>query len=273
MEPLAEDAGVIPSSLSASPAGARRAAWLRLARRAWPLVAGLAITAEVLALPAFARSQVNPTIRAELPAWHLSPGGYTAAMAAVTGAFTLTCLAVAVIVFFRAGREPVALFCAYMLVAFGCGLGGYLPGLAIANPVLNAASYHPDRRRRDPGRLVLPGVPVGQLRPAVEPLVRAGCRCRVRGRGGPEHRQGPSPVPAAVQPVGVGLLLLGTGAQIYRYRRVSALRRAAADQVGGARRRRLHRRYSPLAVWPAYLLTPAVRRSRRWPRTSSAAAA
>ena len=221
MEPLAEDAGVIPSSLSASPAGARRAAWLRLARRAWPLVAGLAITAEVLALPAFARSQVNPTIRAELPAWHLSPGGYTAAMAAVTGAFTLTCLAVAVIVFFRAGREPVALFCAYMLVAFGCGLGGYLPGLAIANPVLNAAC------------IILTGAaeilvgwfflvfPSGSFVPrwsrwcvlaaaAVCAVVVAPSIVRV------------SPVPAAVQPVGVGLLLLGTGAQIYRYRRVSA---------------------------------------------------
>ena len=54
---------------SASPAApAWRSRWLTVARRAWPVVTGLALVANLLALPAFARSQLDRTIRAELPA-------------------------------------------------------------------------------------------------------------------------------------------------------------------------------------------------------------
>jgi hypothetical protein len=114
--------------------------WLRAAWWAWPVVIGLAIAANVLALPGFARSQLNATIRAELPVWHLSPAGYVAVMTTISGGFMLICVGVAAVIFVRAAREPVALFCAYMLTIFGCGLGGFLPGLAIADPLLNAVS-------------------------------------------------------------------------------------------------------------------------------------
>ena len=69
------------SAESASPADPDwRSRWLTVARRAWPVVTRLALVANLIALPAFARSQLNHTIRAELPAWHLSPAGYVAVM-------------------------------------------------------------------------------------------------------------------------------------------------------------------------------------------------
>ena len=125
---------------SASPAApAWRSRWLTVARRAWPVVTGLALVANLLALPAFARSQLNDTIRAELPAWHLSPAGYVAMMIGLPAVFMLVCLLVSALVFFRAADDPVALLCAYTLMAFGCGLS-FLPGVTITDPVLNALS-------------------------------------------------------------------------------------------------------------------------------------
>ena len=128
------------SAESASPAAlAWRSRWLTVARRAWPVVTGLALVANLLALPGFARSQLNHTIRAELPAWHLSPAGYVAVMIGFPAVFMLVCLLISAVIFFRAAGDPVALLCAYMLMAFGCGLS-FLPGVMITDPVLNALS-------------------------------------------------------------------------------------------------------------------------------------
>jgi len=44
---------------------AGRVRWLTVARRAWPLLTLLAVAANLLALPEFARSLVTPTIRHE----------------------------------------------------------------------------------------------------------------------------------------------------------------------------------------------------------------
>jgi hypothetical protein len=49
--------------------------WLTVARRAWPVLTALAITANLLVLPEYTRSLVTRTIRAELPAAHLTPAG------------------------------------------------------------------------------------------------------------------------------------------------------------------------------------------------------
>ncbi len=128
------------STESASPvAPAWRSRWLTVARRAWPMVTGLALVANLLALPAFARSQLNHTIRAELPAWHLSPAGYVAVMIGLPAVFMLVCLLISAVILFRAAEDPKALLCAYMLMAFGCGLS-FLPGVMITDPVLNALS-------------------------------------------------------------------------------------------------------------------------------------
>jgi len=54
--------------------------------------------------------------------------------------FMLVCLAAATVIYVRAAREPVAVFCAYTLMALGLGIGGFLPGVTLANPVANALS-------------------------------------------------------------------------------------------------------------------------------------
>ena len=117
----------------------RRAGWLILARRAWPVLTVLAVTANLLALPEYIRSLLSRTIRAELPAAHLTPAEYVAIQSCYVVVFMLVCLAVATVIYLRAGREPVALFCAYTLMALGCGFG-FLAGLTITNPILNALS-------------------------------------------------------------------------------------------------------------------------------------
>ena len=102
------------SAESASPADPDwRSRWLTVARRAWPVVTGLALVANLGALPAFARSQLNHTIRAELPAWHLSPAGYVAVMIGLPAVFMLVCRLVSALIFFRAADDPIALLCAY----------------------------------------------------------------------------------------------------------------------------------------------------------------
>ena len=125
----------------ASPADpAWRARWLTVARRGWPVVTGLAVIANLLVLPGYARSLLTPAMRAELPASHLTPAGYVAIQIAYSAVFMLVCLAVATVIYVRAAREPVALFCAYTLMALGLGIGGFLPGLTVTNPVANALS-------------------------------------------------------------------------------------------------------------------------------------
>ena len=104
------------------------ARWLILARRAWPVLTVLAITANLLVLPEYTRSLLTRTIRAELPAAHLTPAEYVTIQICYVAVFMLICLAVATVIYVRAAREPVALYCAYTLMALGCGFG-FLAGL------------------------------------------------------------------------------------------------------------------------------------------------
>jgi hypothetical protein len=205
---------------STAPTGRPR--WITVARPAWPVVTILAITANVLVLPEFTRSLLTHTIRAELPAVHLTPAGYISIEICVGVVFALVCLSVATVIYVRAGREPVALFCSYTLVALGLGIGSFLSGLTITNPVANALSVIFTAAAQVMGGwffLVFPSgkfVPrwsrwcvlaaaVGVLVVAVSDIARV------------------QPISNAVQPVGAGLLLLGAGAQVYRYRQVSTL--------------------------------------------------
>ena len=197
-----------------------RSRWLMIARWAWPVVTGLAVAGNLLFLPEFARSQLNHTIRAELPAWHLTQAEYVAVQVGYGALFMLVCLAVAVVIYVRAADDPVALLCTYSLMAYGCGVGGFPNGLTITDPVVNAfftilAS----------AGLILLGwfflvFPSGKFVP------RWGRWCVLAAAVGMLVVVLPSlvkvqPTPNDAQPIGVGMLLLGAGAQVYRYRRVS----------------------------------------------------
>jgi hypothetical protein len=198
-----------------------RAGWRIASWWAWPVVTGLAITANVIALPQFARAQLTPAIRAELPGWHLTPAEYVATQIAYSAVFMLVCLAVSAVIYFRAAAEPVARLCAYMLVGLGFGIGGFLLQLTITNPVANAVSVIVSGTAQ-----VLDGwfflvFPSGRFVP------RWSRWCLLAAGAGIVVASVPSivriqPVSSVVQAIGLGLLVLGAGAQVYRYRRVSA---------------------------------------------------
>ena len=195
--------------------------WLIIARRAWPLLTVLAITANLLVLPEYTRSLLTRTIRAELPGAQLTPAEYVAIQVCYVAVFMLVCLAVATVIYVRATREPVALYCAYTLTALGCGFG-FLAGLTITNPILNALSVIVTGAAQVTGGWLFLIFPTGSFVPrwsrwcalaatAGIAAVTASAIARVQ------------PAPGAAQPISLGLLLLGAGAQIYRYRRVSSL--------------------------------------------------
>jgi hypothetical protein len=196
--------------------------WLTVARRAWPVVTALAITANLLVLPEYTRSLVTRTIRAELPAAHLTPAEYVAIETCITAVFTLVCLAVATVIYVRAARERVALFCAYTLMALALGLGGFLPGLAITNPVANALSVIFTAVAQVLGGWFFLIFPSGRFVPrwsrwcvlaAAVGMVIVTAPAIARGQ----------PAVASGQTIGTGLLLIGIAGQVYRYRRVSTL--------------------------------------------------
>jgi signal transduction histidine kinase len=220
MQSPAADETALPVEDGIAPSGPARGR-LAVARRAWPVLAAAALAANLIMLPQFTRAQLNPVIRAELPSWHLSPGGYVALITGIDGAFMTVCLVISVIIFGRAARDPVALMCAYTLTVFGCGLGGFLPGLTVASPVAAAASALLTGAAEVMLGTFFLIFPSGTFVPrwtrwftlaaAVAELVLLAPR--LAGRGGP--------VPAPAELTGIVLLLLGTGAQVYRYRRVS----------------------------------------------------
>jgi hypothetical protein len=216
-------AGNMTAGGSTSPAiPAWRVRWLTVSRRAWPVLTVLAIMANLLALPEFARSRLTPMIRHELPAAHLTPAEYVALEICYGALFMVVCLAVSSVVYFRAAADRMALLCAYMLMTFGCGVGGFLNGLTINSPVLNALSVV----------LTVAGLvtfgwfflvfPSGRFVPRWSRwcLMAAAAAALVIVTPSIVRVQ---PVSDSVQMIGVGLLLLAVGAQVYRYRQVSTL--------------------------------------------------
>ena len=125
-------------------------------------------------------------------------------------------------IYVRATREPVALYCAYTLTALG-RRHLRLPSRADHHQsILNALSVIVTGAAQVTGGWLFLIFPTGSFVPrwsrwcalaaaAGIAAVTASAIARVQ------------PAPGAAQPISLGLLLLGAGAQIYRYRRVSTL--------------------------------------------------
>ena len=203
------------------PEPAWRARRLIIARRAWPVLTVLAITANLLVLPEYTRSLLTRTVMAELPAAHLTPAEYVAIQICYVVAFMLVCLAVATVIYVRAAREPVSLYCAYTLTALGCGFG-FLAGLTITNPILNALSVIFTGVAQVMGGWLFLIFPSGSFVPSWSRWFARAAAVGVAAVAVPAIAR-VQPAPAAAQPISLGLLLLGAGAQVYRYRRVSSL--------------------------------------------------
>jgi hypothetical protein len=207
---------------AASNTPARQARWLTVAWRAWPVVTVLAVTANLLVLPESVHSLLTRTIRAELPAAHLTPTEYVAIETCIGAVFMLVCLAVATVIYVRAAREPVALFCSYTLVALGFGIGSFLSGLTITNPVLNALSVIFTAAAQVMGGWFFLVFPSGKFVPRWSRWCVLAAAVGAAAVAASDIAR-VQPISSAVQPIGVGLLLLGAGGQVYRYRRVSTL--------------------------------------------------
>jgi hypothetical protein len=215
-------ANVTANVNAGSTAPTRRARWMTVARLAWPAVTILAITANVLVLPEYTRSLLTHTIRAELPAAHLTPAEYVTIEIFLGAVVTLVCLVVATVIYVRAAREPVALFCCYTLVALGLGVGGFLSGLTITNPVANALSVTFTAAAQVMGGWFFLVFPSGKFVPRWSRWCVLAAAVGVLAVAASDIAR-VQPISNAVQPIGVGLLLLGAGAQVYRYRQVSTL--------------------------------------------------
>jgi hypothetical protein len=220
---MALDVTANPDARSATPADpVWRARWLAIARLAWPAVTVLAIIGNLLVVPEYARSQLTHTIRAELPAAHLTPAEYVAIEICITAVVTVICLAVATVIYVRARREPVALLCVYALTMLGLGIGGFLPGLTVTNPVLNALSVTLTAVAQVVGGWFFLIFPSGSFVPRWSRWCVLVAAVAIAVVTVPAIARG-QPAPNAGQPISAGLLVLGIGAQVYRYRRVSTL--------------------------------------------------
>jgi hypothetical protein len=198
-----------------------RARGLVVARRAWPVLTVLAITANLLVLPEYTRSLLTRTVRAELPGAHLTPAEYVAVQICYVAVFMLVCLAVATVIYLRARREPIALFCAYTLTALGCGFG-FIAGLTIANPVLNALSVIFTAIAEAIGGWFFLIFPSGSFVPRWSRWCALAATLGIAALTVPAIAKG-QPASNAAQTISTGLILVGAGAQVYRYQRVSGL--------------------------------------------------
>jgi hypothetical protein len=111
--------------------------------------------------------------------------------------------------------------CAYALTVLGCGFG-FLAGLTIANPLLNAVSVMLTATAQVIGGWFFLIFPSGRFVPRWSRWCALAAAAGIAAVTAPAVARG-QPAPDAAQPISLGLLLLGAGAQICRYRRVSTL--------------------------------------------------
>src|ERR1043166_6455645 len=99
----------------------------RIARPAWPFVAGagLALSAAALvAMPGYFRLTPAPASLAALAPSHITVTEVVTVLMVLTALPALVYLGVAAIVRYRAAPDTMGLICAYMLVLFGVGVVG-----------------------------------------------------------------------------------------------------------------------------------------------------
>ena len=103
----------------------------------------------------------------------------------------------------------------------GCGFG-FITGLAITNPILNALSVILTGVAQVAGGWLFLIFPSGSFVPRWSRWCALAAAVGVAAVALPAIAR-VQPAPDAAQPISVGLLLIGAGAQVYRYRRVSGL--------------------------------------------------
>ncbi|WP_426513314.1 histidine kinase [Dactylosporangium sp. McL0621] len=205
---------------------------VRIARPAWVVVAlaGLALVLGALvAMPEYYRSQAGPAALAELRTVHLGLPAVIITLIVLTMVPTIVYFGVALIVRYRASPDSMALVCAYMLVLFGCGVVSPVPWVVFGGPatLLGSPALTSMGQLATPIGLYAFGVffavfPSGRFVPRPLRWAVIGAGAALVG-GVALGLAGQVNLASNVfQLSGLGLLLVDTGAQVYRYRRVSS---------------------------------------------------
>ena len=211
--------------------------WLLLARGGWLAAALLALGLTVAGIPIQYASlqtlcapadctgfggRLSPSSLQSLQNLGLSLRQYAAITTAGSAAMAAVWFVVALVLFSRRSREPMALFSALMLVLFGAFAGGFpeiaaraYPGWSIPAQAMNALAlscltifFFVFPNGRWVPRWMRPGAAVVVVMYAIMFLFPGG---RLVPRG--------NPISAIVE---IALMLAGVGIQLYRYRHVSS---------------------------------------------------
>jgi hypothetical protein len=126
------------SSRASPPSPTLRGRWLLLARVAWVAVAVAALGAFVISVPARYAQLAHPTAggRAALAEMGLSAGGYALYNVTLDTVFVSVFAVVAIVIFWRRSKDPMALLVATMLVVWGP-----LNGLLVLTPSATEGMY------------------------------------------------------------------------------------------------------------------------------------
>jgi signal transduction histidine kinase len=204
----------------------------RIARPAWVVIAlaGLAlVVCALVAMPGYYRSQTGPAELTDLSGAHLGLPAVIIALVVLTMVPTIVYFGIAVIVRYRTAPDSMALVCAYMLVLFGCGVVSPVPWVAFGGPATLLASP----ALTLVGQLTTPiglyafGVffavfPTGRFVPGSLRWAVVGAGVALVAGVALGLRGQLSLASNVFQLSGLGLLLVDTAAQVYRYRRVSS---------------------------------------------------
>jgi hypothetical protein len=117
----------LPATRLAPRADAPPRRGLRYARIAFIALTALIVILDALAAPQAYASLSTPAIMRELQRIHFAPALYDAIQITETIGYMLIYLAMALLLFWRRSDDRMAIFCAFMLVLFGCATtGGFL---------------------------------------------------------------------------------------------------------------------------------------------------